>query len=450
MKNVVVQWNELVLDAIRATKPGPPMAARAIAIVYTAMYDAWAAYDPIAKPTRPGLAQRPLAENTPANKEEAISYAAHRALSDQYPTMQQHFADKMVALGYNPNNNTMAPATPAGVGNRAASLVLTFRQTDGANEAGGFTDTSNYQSVNPILNPFFPSTVADIPHPDRWQGLVYLDGENQPASPPFIAPHWGNVTPFAMTSGDQFRPAAPQHILSQGFVEQAQQVIDIQANLTPEQKVMAEYWADGPRSELPPGHWTLFTVFVVERDHLDLDETVKLFFAVTNAIFDASIAVWEAKRHYDYCRPITAIRHLFRGKTIRAWGGPGKGTVEMLGQNWRTFQVNNFPTPPFAEYTSGHSGFSAAAAEVLKLFTNSDRFGYFYMQQKPLAADPTEDVLGINMRWDTFTEAALDAGESRLYGGIHFYEGNVAGLDLGRKVGALAYQKAEQYWLGTI
>lgn len=105
----------------------------------------------------------------------------------------------------------------------------------------------------------------------------------------------------------------------------------------------------------------------------------------------------------------------------------------MHGENWRTFQVNTFPTPPFAEYVSGHSGFSMEAATVLKLFTGSDNFGYFYMQTKPLAAEPTEGVVGISMRWKTFTEAALYAGESRLYGGIHFYEGNVAGLELERK-----------------
>jgi hypothetical protein len=95
-----------------------------------------------------------------------------------------------------------------------------------------------------------------------------------------------------------------------------------------------------------------------------LDKKEKKIF---NAVLDASIAVWEAKRFYDYCQPITAIRHLFRGKTIKSWGGPGKGTVELQGENWHTFQVNTFPMPPFAEYVSGHSSFSMAAATVLKL-----------------------------------------------------------------------------------
>ncbi|MDJ0367577.1 vanadium-dependent haloperoxidase [Hymenobacter sp. H14-R3] len=146
----------------------------------------------------------------------------------------------------------------------------------------------------------------------------------------------------------------------------------MQARLTPTQKVTAEYWADGPHSELPPGHWLLFTTFLMARDKLNLAETVKLFFAVSNAVFDASIATWEAKRFYDYCQPITAIRYLFRGKTVRAWGGAGQGTIDLPGELWRPFQADNFPTPPFSEYVSGHSTFSMAAATVLKAYIGSE------------------------------------------------------------------------------
>jgi hypothetical protein len=458
MANIITEWNELLLEAIRQTKPGPPMAARSIAIVYTSIYDAWAAYDPVAKLTTANFTAGP--PKNEANLIVSISYAAYRALIDQYPKAKSKknsslglFDEKMQEMGLDPSLNATAIGTPLGVGNRAAKQVLTFRQNDGANEANNYADTTGYAPVNGSLNPLFPTTVEEIKHPDRWQPLTYLDDESVPRTPGYIGAHWKLVTPFALTSASQFRPGAPQALTSQGFLDQAQSVIDIQANLTPKQKVMAEYWADGPKSEMPPGHWTIFTSYLVTRDPLhpmSLDETVKLFFAVTNAVFDASIAVWECKVAYDYCRPITAIRHLFRGKTIKAWGGAGKGTVEMQGENWRTFQVNTFPTPPFAEFVSGHSGFSMAAATVLRLFTGSDRFGYYYMQTKPLAADPTEDVVGITMRWNTFTEAALDAGESRLYGGIHFYEGNVAGLELGKKVGENAFQKAQKYWNGTI
>lgn len=448
MTNIITEWNELLLEAIRQTKPGPPMAARSIAIVYTCIYDSWAVYDPIAKLTRTNFSSS--VPNNPANVSTSISYAAYRALSDQFPKVKEIFDRKMLQLGLDVSQTSTSTNTPLGVGNRAAKQILSFRQTDGANEAGNYADTSGYVPSNKPIRPFFATTVEEISHPEKWQPLTYLNDELRPATPGYIAAHWQNVTSFALTSSSQFRPTPPQSHTSQGFLDQAKNVIEIQANLTPKQKVMAEYWADGPKSEMPPGHWTIFTSYIVERDHLTIDETVKLFFAVTNAVFDASIAVWEAKRFYDYCRPITAIRHLFRGKTIKAWGGPSKGTIEILGENWTTFQVNTFPTPPFAEYVSGHSGFSMAAATVLKMFTGSDEFGYFYMQTKPLAADPTENVVGITLRWNTFKEAALDAGESRLYGGIHFYEGNVAGLELGKKVGENAFAKAQQYWNGTI
>lgn len=455
MKNIIIEWNELLLEAIRQTKPGPPMAARSIAIVYTSIYDCWAAYHPVANMTTADFAIS--VANTLSNVETSIHFAAYRSLIDQYPKAKSTkdktlglFDEKMSQLGHDVTLTSVATNTAHGVGNKAAKQVLTFRQTDNSNQANNYADTTSYESKNKPIKPFFPTSVEEIEHPDRWQPLTYLNDENRPATIPYIGPHWGIVTPFALTSGSQFRPAEPQNINSQGFLDQAKHVIDIQANLTPKQKVMAEYWADGPKSEMPPGHWTIFGSFVAERDNMDLEKTVKLFFVLANAIFDASIAVWDAKRAYDYCRPITAIRHLFRGKTIRAWGGPGKGTVEILGENWRTFQVNTFPTPPFAEFVSGHSGFSMAAATVLKKITNSDHFGYFYMQTKPLAADPLEDVIGITMKWDTFTEAAYDAGESRLYGGIHFYEGNVVGLALGKNVGLNAYEKAEKYWNGLI
>ena len=464
MTSVIIQWNELLLEAIRQTKPGPPVCARSIAIVYTSIYDAWAAYDPIAKPTQPGIPQRPVAENTIPNKETAIHYAAYRALLNQFPAVSALFTSKMTALGLNPADVSTNLTTPVGIGNKAAELVLAFRLTDNSNQANGYADTSGYVSVNPPLNPFFPTPAEDIPNPARWQKLVYLTGEttainptlllptpdHRPASPDFITPHWGSVKPFALTSGSQFRPGPPQPLTSQSFVEQAKHVIDIQAALTPLQKITAEYWADGPKSELPPGHWTIFTAYVAERNMLNIDNTVKLFFAVTNAVFDASIVCWDAKRYYDYARPITAIRHLFRGKTIRAWGGAGKGTIDIPGETWKPFQVNTFITPPFAEYTSGHSTFSMAAAAVLKAFTGSDKFGYFYVQSKPLAADPTENVVGLAMRWNTFTQAAQEAGESRLYGGIHFYEGNTVGLEMGRKVGEQAFERAKNYWLGLV
>ena len=220
----------------------------------------------------------------------------------------------------------------------------------------------------------------------------------------------------------------------------------MQTKLTLEQKIIAEYWADGPRSWLPPGHWCEIAGQVSRHYFHSVDQDAKMFFAVANAILDASIATWEAKRHYDYVRPITAIRWLFAGFEIEAWAGPGLGTAMVMGERWRTFQRDTFPTPPFPEYTSGHSAFSMAAAIVLKAFTRKDAFALKHVQEVSLAAEPDIAGLPVTLTWESFTEAAMSAGESRLFGGIHFYQGNVAGLELGKKVGEAAWNKAKTFF----
>ncbi|MDP3522341.1 MAG: vanadium-dependent haloperoxidase [Hydrogenophaga sp.] len=466
--NLIIEWNNILLDAIRAlgrlpaTSPdrdrgGPPQVARSIAIVHTAMFDAWSAYDAVAKPLHRSTPRKPAAQHTPANRSKAISQAAYRCLIDQFPPeiYQPPFRadyELMLARQLAKDGIVVGGPTPApvDVGNQAADDVLAYRHNDNANQANRYADTTGYAPQNRPMPLPMPAAVDAIDLPGSWQELTYLNAGHEAKTPRFICPHWKQVKPFALTSGSQFRPTTPpQSPLSQGFLDQAKHVIDIQAHLTPTQKVVAEYWADGPNSELPPGHWTEFAAYVAERDQMNLDQSVKLFFALTNAVFDASIATWDAKVAFDYVRPVTAIRHLFRGKRIVAWGGPGQGSREILGEAWTPFQVPTFPTPPFAEFTSGHSGFSMAAATVLKSFTGSDTFGFFYRQDTPLKADPTEAVSGIVLHWPTFTAAALEAGESRLYGGIHFYEGNVAGLDLGEKVGRAAFAKAQDLWSGA-
>jgi hypothetical protein len=211
--------------------------------------------------------------------------------------------------------------------------------------------------------------------------------------------------------------------------------------------MIAEYWNDGPYTVQPPGHWALFAQWISERDHHTLDDDVKMFFVLSNAIFDAGIAAWDAKRAYDSVRPITAISFLYRGKTIRAWGGPGKGTVAMDGAQWIPYQAATFPTPPFPDYVSGHSTYSAAAAEILELWTGNDHFGDSITL--PAGSSKIEPGMtpthSVTLDWDTFTDAANEAGVSRRYGGIHFRAADLAGRLLGRLVAAQAWTKAQEY-----
>lgn len=464
MSTVSVVWANAALEAIRNLgKPdklperariGPPMVARSLAILHTAIFDAWAVYDSNAIGTRLRLPrQLGVFEEV---KKQAMSQAAYRVLNDQFPTESAVFDAALAALGFSPATSE-DPAMPEGIGNLAAKAVLDYRHRDGANQLGElsatgkiYADYTDYIPSNLPVLAIEPSPRSNTPHPDRWQPLGYLDANGKLQIPAFIAPHWEKVIPFALTSASQFRPAPPQPITSQAFLDQARHVIESQQKLTTEQKVIAEYWADGPKSELPPGHWELFAIFVSQRDNHSLDTDAKMFFALANAIHDAAIATWEAKRYYDYVRPVTAIRHLFRGKLLEGWDG--NTLTSLPGEAWRPYQVSTFPTPPFPEFTSGHSAFSMAGSEVLRSFTGSDHLGeYSYTQTEPLRVESAlSEAVGTVLRWETFTTAAQEAGESRLYGGIHFYEGNVAGLALGRKVGAQTYDKARRHWEGTL
>ena len=216
----------------------------------------------------------------------------------------------------------------------------------------------------------------------------------------------------------------------------ANELVELSAGLTDEQKMIAEYWANGPHSELPPGHWDLFAQFVSARDHHSIDDDAKMFFVLTNAIFDAGIAAWGAKRVFDSVRPVTAIPYLLHGQPIKAWGGPGKGTVTMDGSQWIPYQPSIFPTPPFPEYISGHSTFSAAGATVLALWTGGEEFGdsVTFAPGSSVIEPGVTPANPVTLSWKTFHEAANQAGISRRYGGIHFRLGDLVGRAVGDMV----------------
>jgi len=456
--SIVVRWNQAALQGVRDSRLGPPMVARALAIVHTAAFDAWAAYEERAVGTRLGASlRRPPHERSLANKKIAISYAAYRAAVDLFPgSMSTVFDPLMQSLGLDPQNKSTGLDTPAGVGNVAAAAVLQFRHGDGANQLGGYIDYTGYKSPNDPMDirlPFDPRSVHD---PNAWQQLRYVDKYGNLVTPNFVGAQWQNVVPFALSSASQLRSVnGPARFGSTEYVAQAQASLALSAGLTDEHKMIAEYWADGPNSELPPGHWDLFAQFIARRDHhgaaeRGVDADVKLFFALTNAIFDASICCWDGKRAFASVRPITALRYLFQGQQVLAWAGPYRGSRLISGEDWFPYQPRTFPTPPFPEYSSGHSTFSAAGAEILRLFTKSDRFGASVTL--PAGSSRTEPGVvpahDLTLSWATFSQAADQAGISRRYGGIHFEQGDVDGRRAGHMVAQMAWDKAQSYISG--
>jgi len=441
--NVVLRWDEQTLAAIRALKTGPTINARALAIVHTSMYDAWAAYDPTAVGTRLGASlRRPAAERTVASKSMAISYAAYRALLNLFPAKAADFTALMTAIGYDPGDTSTDPATPAGVGNTAAAAVLAFRADDGSNQTNGYADTSGYVPVNT------PDTIND---PFHWQPLRVPDGNGGSTVQKFLTPQWRDVTPFALTSPNQFPLPGPTLTTLLLLDQEITDTLLQSATLNDQSKMRVEYWADGPTSETPPGHWCLFAQAISRARGYSLDNDVRMFFALANAELDASIAAWSAKRQWDYVRPITAVHVRKKNQLVLAWAGPYKGTRLIWGQDWQPYQPATFPTPPFPEYVSGHSTFSGAGAKVLQQFTGSDLFGArVTLRPGTSRIEPgATPLLPVALLWPTFSAARDEAGESRRQGGIHFPDADHNGRTLGTSVGQVALAKAQTYFNGT-
>lgn len=499
--SVVITWNQEVLKAVSAGPPRPTVISRALYIIQAAEFEAWAAYDPGSPGQSAGaVAARPAQENTQVNKRQAISYAAYHAAVNLFPayeTNTQGFSRLLTALGYSVDPAVLAsldPSTPAGLGHLAANWILANRANDGSNPAGNYAQvtSANYPTLYAPVNTAadgLPTSPGGINfNAARWQPLrvpngTALDADGFPFADPavpstyadqaFLTPHWGAVTSFSSLTFGQLRPVAPPQPGSNApytdaagvvtsndasYHAQMDEIRTITANLSEREKSIAEYWADGPNSDTPPGHWNEFAQDVSYRDRYSLDQDVQLFFVLNGGLMDAAICCWEAKRFYDTIRPISAIRHFYFNQTITGWGGPGKGTVNLLGRNWRPFQRLTFVTPAFGEYTSGHSTFSAAGATILALFSGKtnlydgatrtpydrngdgqgDLVGEYTVRPGTLTIEPGLPSTPIVLRWNTLQEAAVEAGISRRYGGIHFQDGDLRARVAGAQIGVAA------------
>ena len=495
---------------------------------------------------------------------------------------QMSFDARMNALGLDKTFTDTAGSGPAALGNRFAAAVIAFGKTDGSNEDENYADPT-YTPVNqPLIVKTPDIDFATVVDPNRWQPLALdqMIGQNGVPLPgkvqTFVGSQWGDVTPFALTRAsptDLYLDPGPQPQLTGlggatdlTFKAQVQQVIELSSRLTPDDPTMidispaslgnnplgtndghgypvnsatgqpytpefvkrgdfgrliAEYWADGPTSETPPGHWNVLANSVADTPGFErrfrgtgpvldpLEWDVKTYLALNGAEHDAAIACWGAKRKYDGVRPITMIRYMGKkGQSsdsgqasfdpmglllepgvievitaessapgqrhadlvaagaqlgdiaIVAWpGGPAdpktqhSGTRWVLAKGWVPYQRATFVTPAFPGYFSGHSTYSRSAAEVLTLLTGSEFFpgglGEFVVRQNgflQFEAGPSEDV---TLQWARYFDAADQAGQSRLWGGIHVEADDFTGRRVGDQVGIAAFNEAVTYFDGT-
>jgi hypothetical protein len=379
--DVVLWWNEVALDAIRAGQTAPPLAARNLAIMHAALYDALNSIEGTYSPYY-------YYERVPdASPVAAASVAAGRTLAALFPGQGRVFD---VELDRALQNVPPGAARTLGIwlGEQAADKMLKWRERDGATSQAAYRPPSG--------RGFWSPTPPD-----------YL---------PALLPRWGASRCFCLRSGDQFRPAAPPSMDSASYARDFKEVKELGALSssvrTPEQTEIALFWADVAGTVTPPGHWNQIAQAVAGSRRTTTMENARLFALLNLALADAAIACWDSKFSYSYWRPIQGIRAA-RQEGSALGDDPG----------WTPLII----TPPFPSYTSGHSTFSGAGAAVLARFFGTDRI--------PFTVGSAGGVRGLPRSFSSFSAAAQEAGRSRIYGGIHWEFDNVAGLALGRSVG---------------
>ena len=390
--NEAIVWNEIMLQAIALSNSdplfgppfGPPGATRAMAIESLAVFNAVSAVE-----GTPGYLVN-LTAPEGASAVAAAAQAAHNVLVTLFPLQSATFAAQLLVRLGPVGDYDQSVIDGIAVGALAAEAIIELRMDDILN------------ALNATVPPYTPDPDKD---PGMWQ-------PTPPANSAAAAPHWANLDPFALVSPDQFLPEGPPELTSRAYakaLKQVQSLGDADSTLrTPEQTEIAEYWHYGPRT--PPGHWNDIATDIAEAEGLSLTETAQLLATLNVAEADAIIAAWEAKYFYDTWRPVTAIRN-----------------ADDIGNRWVSEDPTWLPllvTPNFPEYVSAHSTISAAAAEVLTAY-----FGKHY-EFSFTAPAPTHAT----REFDSFWDAANEAGMSRIYGGIHFSFANKDGLELGEDV----------------
>ncbi len=378
--NAVLGWNQAALDAIKTDKTNPPIASRNLAILETAVFDAvnglTAFYD--AYKIDHGI-------DPSASVEAAASQAAYRVLTELYPNQKATF--DAILNGY-------LQDLPAGdfvtkglaYGKAVAEAALADRVDDGSKTAVPYT-------VSTEIGQWQPTSAVTSP----------------------LLPQWGQVTPFALENSSQFRPDAPPALSSSEYAEDFNQTKDIgslnSTTRTADQTEIAKFWADGSGTYTPPGHWNSIATQLLSQNNASLAESAHTLGVLSIALADAAIACWEAKYTFDTWRPVTAIRQ-----------------ADADGNHATTADTTWQPliaTPPFPEYTSGHSTFSAAAATVLTEL----------MGENVSFTTSSIGLPGVTRSFTSFQQAAQEAGLSRIYGGIHFLSANTNGLETGENIG---------------
>lgn len=375
----VISWNRATLEAIKTAGSITSISTRVLGMESAAVLDTLAAIEG----TRTLMVSLDAPEGISSTA--AVAAAAHRVLSTIYPSQVATFDAKLaLELAQVPEGASRDEAVA--FGRSVADAVMAIRADDGFDTA---------------LPPFTGGT-----DPGEWR-------PTPSGFAPGHQPHWGSVQTWALETGDQFRPEGPPALDSAQYAAEFDEVKRLgsinSTERTAEQTEIARYWRDLTGTFTPAGRWAQIAEEVLADNGYSSASSAWTLAVLNFVQADGAIAAWDAKYVFNFWRPVTAIREAAND------GNP----LTEADLTW-TPLIN---TPNHPDYLSGHATCSAASAYALQMLLGDIAF-----------SNESVGLPGVFRSFDNFIEAALEAGKSRIYGGIHFQSANEDGIETGRQV----------------
>ena len=491
-KTVISQWIDAITTEVANGNvktieglTGPTISARLYSMVGTAAYEAWQATEKNnestinTKDSRAEDKGEKFVENLISSTILKVASSEHSGLTAEGRENLEDFADGI-------KNKIKGEKQMEKLSSKIAKQVLKEYKDDGYDTPSDYTPANSLESV------------VDI---ELWTPEFNISDDPSSGLQQYLTPQWGDVKPFGISEKDlasltsladepepflidtndsydlsagtltdsstgdvlQINKSLIGTHINPGFIDQANKVIEFSQGLTdtPQgliNKGTAEFWEDGGGTPFPPGTWLVIGQALSLEKGYDLEQDAKLFQGLGASVHAAAISAWDLKLKENYTRPVRAIRELSKlglltdvdpnteGSQFYGFNRD-TGNIDLItGAEFETYQLpGGGYSPPFAEYTSGHSTFSSSSAEFLTKFSGSEEFPWDikFDLTFPYGSGEGQEVV---LEYDTLKEAAAAAGSSRLHGGIHFEDGNDNGLLVGEKIGATVFEHLSSFW----